>query len=260
MVKKVPRSKNVRWRSDDRRRYQDTAKETHRVGRRKPDFKKSHGDIHKGHKDRFSAVRRLSNEHSIKILCKVLKVSRSSYYAWLNRPESARSKENSCISELIKEIWLKSKKRYGYPKITAELKKQGISISSTRVWRLMCKLGIKSITMKKYRPGATQKDKIVRNNELKQDFTANKPNEKWVTDITYIKTVKDGWTYLASVMDLYTRKIIGWSYGKRMTKELAAAALDIALKNQKYPKGAFTVTWEVSIQANCSLHYVNNTA
>lgn len=162
-------------------------------------------------------------------------MSRSSYYAWLNRPESARSEENMRISALIKEIWLKSKKRYGYPKIAEELRKRGIHISNPRVWRLMCVLGIKSVTMKKYRPGDSKKDNIVRKNELNQNFSADSPNAKWVTDITYIKTVRDGWTYLASVMDLFTRKIIGWSFGRKITADLALAALDIALEKQNYP-------------------------
>ena len=98
-------------------------------------------------------------------------------------------------------------------------------------------MGIKSITVKRFKSRGGPTGKTERVNELQQDFTTERLNQKWVTDITYISTHKDGWTYLASVMDLRIRKVIGWSYGHRATADLTVAALDMALEQQGYPKG-----------------------
>ncbi len=97
-------------------------------------------------------------------------------------------------------------------------------------------MGIKSVRRKKYKHSSSKSDNTERENIIKQDFIASGINQKWVTDITYIHTTNDGWVYLASVMDLFSRKIIGWVIGRRMTAELAVTALDIALENRCYPK------------------------
>lgn len=166
-------------------------------------------------------------------MCKVLKVSRSSYYKYLNKKPSNRELENENLKNKIINIYLDSKKRYGAIKINRSLKDKGISISIKRTQRLMNQLGIKSIIVKKYRP-TTYKSKVKeQKNILKRDFTANTINEKWVTDITYIHTIKDGWCYLASVMDLYSRKIIGYSMSKFIDTELAIKAVKNAIKLQK---------------------------
>ncbi|EIY5796038.1 IS3 family transposase, partial [Enterococcus faecium] len=133
-------------------------------------------------------------------MCKVLKVSRSSYYKYLNKKPSKRELENEIICNKIIDIHKASKNRYGAPKINESLKAEGINISLKRTQRLMKKLGIKSITIKKYRPTSSKRKIEEQENVLKRDFQANTINEKWVTDITYIHTVKDGWCYLASVM------------------------------------------------------------
>ena len=161
---------------------------------------------------------------------------RSTYYAVTNRKPSKRSQENDAYCEMIYNIWIESKKRYGYPKITAILRKQGHGISEQRVWRLMSSMGIKSVRKRKYKHASGKSDKVQRENIINQDFIAAKTNEKWVTDITYIHTINDGWVYLASVMDLYSRKIIGWVIGRKITAELAVTALDIALENRCYPE------------------------
>jgi putative transposase len=169
-------------------------------------------------------------------MCKILEVSRSSYYKSLSKKPSKHELENQMIENQILEIYAASKKRYGSPKINIELKKLGTNISLKRVQRIMKKLGIMSIIIKKYRP-AVSKNKIVgKVNILKRDFSTTTINEKWVTDITYLYTIKDGWCYLASVMDLHTRKIIGHAMSKYIDTTLALQAVKNALKLQKPTK------------------------
>jgi len=179
----------------------------------------------------------MSGEHDVKLLCRILKVPRSTYYATINRPESMRSQESRDYCAQIKEIWLKSRKCYGSPRIAAIMRSKGIFISQKRVGRLMAGMGISSVTMRKYRHYRSIEDKVDRQNILKQDFASERPNERWATDITYIKTSNDGWTYLASVVDLCTKRIVGFKYAKKMTANVAIAAVVNALHNQGYPEG-----------------------
>ena len=179
----------------------------------------------------------MSSERDVKLLCRILKVPRSTYYATINRPESMRSQESRDYCTQIKEIWLKSRKCYGSPRIAAIMRSKGIFISQKRVGRLMAGMGIRSVTMRKYRHYRSIEDKVDRQNILKQDFASERPNERWATDITYIKTSNDGWTYLASVVDLCTKRIAGFKYAKKMTANVAIAAVVNALRNQGYPEG-----------------------
>jgi len=166
-------------------------------------------------------------------MCKVLGIARSSYYKHLKKKPSNREIENKSIEKEIINIHNASKKRYGAPKITRTLSAQGITISLKRTQRLMKKLGIRSIIIKKYRPTSSKNKIVEQENLLKRDFTATTINEKWVTDITYIHTIKDGWCYLASVMDLYSRKIIGHAMSRFINTTLALQAVKNALQLQK---------------------------
>ena len=134
--------------------------------------------------------------------------------------------EFKLFSNQVADIYLEFKKRYGAIKIQRELSARGIPCSVKRVQRYMRKLGIKSIVVKKYQytknQGKVPDDK---ENILKRNFEAETVFKKIVTDITYIYVMNEGWTYLASVVDLYDRKIIGWSYGKNITAELATQAV-----------------------------------
>lgn len=127
--------------------------------------------------------------------------------------------------------------RYGAPKIHQTLKKQGVSISLKRVQRLMKKAGIQSITYKKFRPYGKKTSVEERANLLERDFSTSDLNQKWVTDITYIHTLQDGWCYLASVMDLHSRKIIGYSFSRKMTTDVVMVALNNAYQSQKVQPG-----------------------
>lgn len=169
-------------------------------------------------------------------MCKVLKVSRSSYYKYLNKKPSNRELENQKLEKEILKIHKDSKKRYGAIKINKELKEKGITISIKKTQCLMSKLEIKSIIIKNYRPASFKKRIKVQENVLKRDFSATTINEKWVTDITYIHKIKDGWCYLASVMDLYSRKIIDYAMSKSIDTALALQAAKNAIKLQKPTK------------------------
>lgn len=163
----------------------------------------------------------------------MMEVSRSGYYKWRDRPESERERQHKEWTEQVKEVHDQSRKLYGSPKVTQKLHQQGIGVSERTVTRIMKKQQWRSRTVKKYKATTNSKHNLpVQENVLNQDFTASKPNEKWVTDITYIPTM-EGWLYLASVMDLYSRKIVGWHMSDRMTKELVLQALQQAHGRQQ---------------------------
>jgi putative transposase len=170
-------------------------------------------------------------------MCKVLHVSRSGYYKWRDRDESQRDKQRKEWTVQVKEVFLRSHQLYGSPKVAKKLNQEGVSISQRTVARIMKAEGLKSRTVKKYKATTNSKhNHPVQENVLDQSFVATKPNEKWVADITYIPT-DEGWLYLATLMDLYSRKIVGWHMSDRMTKELVLKALEQPHMRQK-PKGS----------------------
>lgn len=170
----------------------------------------------------------MKNMYDIRMLCKAVKLHHSVYYYHKQNKENKENRYKKANEELDKKIleeFEKSKKRYGSPKITKILNKQGIKVSQKRVARRMKALKIKSIIVKKFNHnGNTKVDDTNKENLLAQDFKAEKPGEKWVGDITYIYTKEMGWTYLAIVMDLFDLKVIGWSYGVNMTAKLVISA------------------------------------
>lgn len=187
------------------------------------------------------------SDYAVHTLCEVLRILRSTYYQAQHRTESKRDRENRKITEQIIEIHQESKQRYGAPKIHYLLKQDGFKVSLKRVQRLMKKANIRSIVKKKYKPYPSKKQVMERENLLQQDFTTNTINEKWMADITYIHTLKDGWCYLASVMDLHTHKIVGYSFAKSMTTDLAIKALANACDTQQ-PKGGLILHTDLGTQ------------
>ena len=155
--------------------------------------------------------------------------------------------ENETLKNKILEIYTESNRRYGAPKIQKILETSGQNISIKRVQRLMKQLNIHSIVIRKFRPAKINKKVVERENLLKQNFTATKINEKWVGDITYIYTLKDGWCYLASIMDLCTRKIVGHSFSKTIDSSVAIAALDNAYILQQ-PVGSVIFHSDLGVQ------------
>lgn len=169
-------------------------------------------------------------------MCSVLGIARSTYYKKINSQESSRSKENKILKQAILKIYNDNKGRYGSPKIHFLMKQQGYKISEKRVQRFMREMNLYAITVKKYKHTSSKKVIEGLENVLNRDFTTTTINEKWVGDITYIYTLKDGWTYLASVLDLYSKKIIGYAYGTNMTNDLVITALKRAYSSQNPDK------------------------
>ena len=170
-------------------------------------------------------------------MCKVLNVSTSGYYKWLKHKPSKWELRRKKIKKRIRHYFYHFKQRAGSRPITAALNEEGVTVSSKTVARYMKAMGLKSITSKKYKATTNSKHAMpVHENVLEQQFKVLAPNKVWVTDITYIAT-GEGWLYLASVMDLFSRRIVGWSMGSRMTSELVLDALDHAYKRRKPKPG-----------------------
>ena len=187
--------------------------------------------------DMKKEMARIKEENEIR-MCEVLGIARSSYYKALTKSETPRAKEKEELKEVIHRIYDESKGRYGSPKIHKILtEKEGYKISEKRVQKLMREMNLYSITVKKYKHYSNKKVVEGLENVLKRDFSTKTINEKWVGDITYIHTLKDGWTYLASVLDLYSKKIIGYAYGKSMDNSLVLKALTNAYESQKHSEG-----------------------
>lgn len=170
-------------------------------------------------------------------MCKVLRVSRSSYYKWLVGIPSKRTLYNQMLSDEIKKIYALYKGRYGSPRIAKELESLGIKASQQRVARLMKKHSLRSILKRKFKVTTDSSHKYpVVENHLNRNFSVHKPNSAWVSDITYIRT-KQGWLYLTTVIDLFDRKVIGWSLSSTMyAKDTSMAAFKMALSNRPLMK------------------------
>lgn len=169
------------------------------------------------------------DKFKISTMCRMLKVKRSGFYAWQRRPKSKRKIENEALLEKIKEIFQKKKKIYGYPRITKALP-EDMKVSEGRVYRIMKANGLKSKTARKYKPQTTDSkhNLPVAENILNREFSAEKPCQKWVSDITYIET-EEGFLYLAGILDLYDKSVVGWSMQTHMKKELVIEALNQAI-------------------------------
>lgn len=150
---------------------------------------------------------------------------------------SKRQLEAERLKKEIRNIWVESKSRYGAPKIHKVLISNGEKISLKRVQRYMADMGIRSIVVKKFKYHADKPVSEEKDNIMNRDFGTTSINQKWCTDITYINTIRDGWTYLASVMDLFSKKIIGYAYGTSMTADLAVKAVENACLNVKVTEG-----------------------
>jgi putative transposase len=166
-------------------------------------------------------------------MCQVLEVSRSGYYNWLKRPESKRTLSNQQLLKEIIRVHKKYRYAYGYPRVTEQLNKEGINCSRNRVARLMSKNGIVAKTKRKFKATTDSKHNFpVAGNLLKQNFNSAKPHQVWVADITYIST-GEGWLYLAAIIDLFNREVVGWAMDKTMTRELVLKALKQAVGRKR---------------------------
>jgi transposase InsO family protein len=166
------------------------------------------------------------------MMCDMLSVPRSSFYAWCNRPVSKRQQRRALISLAVETAYVQYKQRYGAPRLAVELNEQGIDCSMNHVADLLREKGLRARNGKgfKYRP-RTEAGTNVSDNLLQRQFTAEKPNQKWVSDITYIKVGRI-WLYLAAVMDLFSRKIVGWSLDTHMRDDLVIEAFTMAAQTR----------------------------
>lgn len=170
-------------------------------------------------------------------MCKVLKASRSGFYRWMKVEWGHANRYERYLKLKILEVYEKSKRVYGSRRITKLLRSTGIKCYQNQVARIMQKEGIKARTQRKYRVTTDSgHNKNVPENILNRQFKVKQINTAWVGDITFIWT-KEGWVYLSTVIDLYSRKVIGWSISNRITKELVIKSLDIAVKKRKPGQG-----------------------
>lgn len=183
---------------------------------------------------RFEFIEQHREEWPITVMCRVLEVSRSGFYAWRVRPESARSQRHQELVAEMEEIHAdQDLKNYGSPRMRDELVSRGHTVSENTVARLMRAHGLRAAGGRKFRVTTDSKHSLpVAENVLDREFAQESADRVWVSDITYIWT-REGWLYLACVLDAYSRKIVGWSMQERMTKELVLDALRMALGRRR---------------------------
>lgn len=175
--------------------------------------------------------------YPVEVLCRVLRVARSGLYAWRRRRDSARQRENAWLLTHIRACYRASHGRYGSPRIHQDLRAQGIRVGRHRVARLMRRHDLRSVCRRRWRRSArVVPAELAAANHLQRVFTATGPNQKWAGDITYIATC-EGWLYLAVLMDLYSRRIVGWAMDERMSTALTSQALEMALQHRGRPTG-----------------------
>ncbi|WP_241181289.1 IS3 family transposase [Enterobacter asburiae] len=220
-----PDSSTHKEQSDAQAEIRRLQKELKRVTDERDIFKKSRGVLRKAVRLRYAFIPCC---WPVRLLCRVLDVHPSGFYAWLQQPHSQRHQADLRLTGQIKQFWLESGCVYGYRKIHLDLRDSGQQCGVNRVWRLMKRVGIKAQVG--YRSPRARKGEasIVSPNRLQRQFNPDAPDERWVTDITYIRT-HEGWLYLAVVVDLFSRKIIGWSMQSRMTKDIVLNALLMAV-------------------------------
>jgi len=186
---------------------------------------------------RYLCIDRCRDQYPIRMMCRVLKVSKSGYYAWRDRPESNRAKTDRELTQVIRRLHADSQGVYGSPRIREDLKDEGYHCGRHKVARLMRSDGLRGCPKRRFKV-TTQRDPShpVAKNLLAQDFATDAPNQCWASDITYLAT-NQGWLFLAIVMDLYSRRIVGWSMSRWINRHLVIDALRMAI-DARQPKGA----------------------
>ncbi|HEY9036826.1 MAG TPA: IS3 family transposase [Pseudomonadales bacterium] len=234
-----PNAAEHQSKEDEQAEIRRLKKELKRVTEERDIPKKSRGVLRQPARVRYAFIQEHSATWPVRWLCSLLDVHPSGFYAWTKQPRSKRDRQDERLTGLIKQYWLESGGVYGYRKVFSDLREHGERCGHNRVYRLMRKEGLKAqvgYRKPRYRTGSVH---VVTPNRLQRQFNTGSPNEAWVTDITYIRT-HEGWLYLAVVVDLFSRKVIGWSMQSRITKELVLDALLMAVWRRK-PKSPVTV-------------------
>ena len=181
---------------------------------------------------KYAIVYQHRKQYPVRMMCRAMSVSRSGYYDWQGRPESARTRHHRELTEKINHFHQVSRETYGSPRIREDLLEAGERIGENTIALLMQRAGIVPKTVRKFRVTTDSRKTVPAPNLLEQQFTVKNPNQRWVSDITFIPT-REGWLYLAVIIDLYSRAVIGWSIKKRMKTELVTDALKMALMRRK---------------------------
>jgi putative transposase len=183
---------------------------------------------------KYAFIREHATEYRVRRQCQVLEVAESGYYAWLQAEPRQRQQTDAVLLAQIQAIYQHHRRLYGSPRIHAELKKRGWRCGRKRVARLMRQAQLRSVRQRRHRAQTTdaKHPHPVANNVLDRQFTAQRPNQKWVADITYIPT-RNGWLYLAAVLDLFSRRIVGWAMSARCDATLTQNALLMALSQRQ---------------------------
>jgi putative transposase len=177
-------------------------------------------------------MREHEGEFAVRLMCRVLKVSPSGYYAWRDRPLSERARRRDTLDAQVQAAFVAQKSRAGAPRLMREVGRGRRQVADS-----MRRQGLRAKAARKYKATTNSNHTLpVADNLLQQDFSAERPNQVWVSDITYIGT-DEGWLYLAVVLDLYSRRVVGWSMGERMTAALVCDALRMALFRRHRPRG-----------------------
>jgi transposase InsO family protein len=178
---------------------------------------------------KYQFIRRHEGEFRVARMCEVFGLNRSGYYAWRGRKPSARQQADERLSERIRGVYEQSGQRYGSPRVRAALRQQGQRVSRKRVARLMAAQGLAGRRPKRRPPRTTrqQPGAPVAPNLLQRDFSASAPDRRWVADISYVDT-HEGWLYLAVVLDLFSRRVVGWAMETHLQAELVTKALEMA--------------------------------
>ena len=186
---------------------------------------------------RYRAILDHAGRFATRLMCRALQVSPAGYYAWRDRPESERRRRNRALLIEIQRCHAQSRRNYGSPRITRDLRAAGRRVSENRVACLMRKNAIRAKTARKWRATTDSAHKLpVATNTLDRQFAVTVPNCVWAGDISYVWT-QEGWLYLAVVLDLFSRTVIGWAMGPRLTADLATTALTMALWRRKPKPG-----------------------
>ena len=195
---------------------------------------------------RFAFIDEHRRQWPVRVMCKVLEVSPSGYYAWRKRPQSATAKRRGRLTVIIKAIHKESRQNYGSPRVFKELQARGEPCNVKTVARIMRENDIMAKRRRKFKVTTDSNHRLpVAENLLDRQFTVAAPNRAWVCDITYILTW-EGWLYLATVQDLFSRKIVGWSMQQRMTRQLVIDALEMAVDRLGFSARAYTRVLKVA--------------
>lgn len=187
---------------------------------------------------KYQFIEEHRHEYPVTVMCQVLEVARNGYYKWRKQPLSARKVADLVLLMHIRDIFEQSKETYGSYRIHAELAEQGIRCGRKRVARLMRTYNLKPKTVRSFKVVTTDSNhKLpVAPNRLKQQFSADRPDQLWLTDITYVPTA-EGWLYLAVVLDVYSRRIVGWAMSDSLHRQLVIDALQMAITVRQPPPG-----------------------